>query len=230
MRLFPKTKKGWPVYIAVLAGALLSNAFAYNGAKLIVMILNLDHYHIDTTWDRAIPTLPWTVLIYFGCFVLWGINYCFIANYEPQERDRFFCADIFAKLICFVIFVIFPTTANIRTAIPADSNFFNLAMRLLYWIDTPYNLFPSIHCLTSWLCWVGIRKRKDVPLLYKWFTFIAAIAVCIATLTTRQHVLIDVFSGILLAELCYYLSKFSKIRSVYSNSLSFILKKLKKKK
>lgn len=42
-------------------------------------------------------------------------------------------------------------------------------MRLLYWIDAADNLFPSIHCLVSWLCWIGVRRRRDIPYGYSFF-------------------------------------------------------------
>ncbi len=227
MRLFPKEKKDWSIYIVVLASALLSNVVLYNLAKVITS--KCYHHPIDTAFDRAIPTVPWTVLIYFGCFAFWAVNYCIIANQDPEERDRFFCADFFAKVICFIIFVIFPTTADIREPISSDPTFLNFLMRFLYWIDTPANLFPSIHCLASWFCWIGVRKRKDVPFIYKCFSLIMALAVCTAVLTTRQHVIIDVISGVLLAELCYFIFGFKKLRSPYSKSIIVISNKLKKK-
>ena len=78
-------------------------------------------------------------------------------------------------------------------------------MRLLYRIDEADNLFPSIHCLVSWICYIGIRGNKKVPLAFRVFSCIMALAVCISTLTTKQHVIYDVVAGIALAEAGYFI-------------------------
>jgi len=151
------------------------------------------------------------------------VNYFICAVQDKARRNRFFCADTLSKLICFAFFVLFPTT-NVRPEITGETIWDDL-MRFLYWIDSADNLFPSIHCLVSWLCWVGIRKRPDVSAAYRWFSLAFAIAVCISTLTTRQHVIADVIGGVLLAEGCYFAAGFAKVSAVYA-ALIARLKKL----
>lgn len=80
----------------------------------------------------------------------------------------------------------------------------SLACRYHYRIDAPVNLFPSIHCLVSWLCWAGVRNRKELPRRYRRSAFWMAAAVCVSTLTTKQHVLWDAAGGIALAEFSYW--------------------------
>ena len=77
-------------------------------------------------------------------------------------------------------------------------------MKVLYAVDMPSNLFPSIHCLVSWLCYVGVRGKSYIPKWYQVFSCVMAIAVFISTLTTKQHVVIDVIAGFVLAEVCYW--------------------------
>jgi hypothetical protein len=55
-----------------------------------------------------------------------------------------------------------------------------LAMSFLYSVDTASNLFPSIHCLVSWFCFIGIRGNQKIPLWYRAFSFVAAILVFIS--------------------------------------------------
>lgn len=68
------------------------------------------------------------------------------------------------------------------------------------------NLFPSIHCLVSWMCCIGLRGCDRISKWYKWVSKFIAVLVFISTLALRQHVLIDVAGGILLAELACYIS------------------------
>ncbi len=99
-------------------------------------------------------------------------------------------------------------------------------MRILYWIDEPNNLFPSLHCFMIWLSWVGIRWNKQVSVSWRVSALFMAITVCISTLTTRQHVLLDVLAGILLAELSWLLAGHDGIRHFYSSLIDRILSRV----
>ena len=73
--------------------------------------------------------------------------------------------------------------------------------------DRSANLFPSIHCLVSWFCYIGIRHQKKIPVWYQRFSLVFAILVCISTQVTKQHYIIDVFGGIILSEVCYLIGR-----------------------
>ena len=195
-----KTGRILPVYGWLpLAAALLLNTAVYNGSRFITG--GLYHYNLETAPDRAIPLVPWTVLIYFGCYLFWLVNYVLCIRQGREEAYRFLGADFLAKCICLLFFLFLPTT-NVRPEITGTTVWDDL-MRILYRLDAADNLFPSIHCLTSWMCYIGIRGRKNVPFWYRACSCVMAVAVFVSTLTTKQHVLADVAGGVLLAELCY---------------------------
>ncbi len=180
--------------------ALVWNMAVYRGAHWIAQ----DWPHMDWTLpiDRAVPFLPWTIVIYYGCYLFWAAVYLFCARQEKALAGRFFRADFLAKAVCFACFLLLPTT-NVRPAVEGTGLWESL-MRLLYRIDAPTNLFPSIHCLVSWLCWIGVRDHRELSPWLRRSALFMAVAVCISTLTTRQHVILDVAAGILLAELSWY--------------------------
>ena len=171
-----------------------------------------------------IPFLPWTVVIYLGCFLFWVYVYWVVAQLPRQTADRFFCAHFLGKAISFIVFTAFPTAIT-RPDLQGlyATDLWQSALRMLYWIDAPDNLFPSLHCMISWLCWVGIRRNRQVPLTCRAFALLMAVAVCLSTLTTRQHVLPDVAGGILLSELCYWVAGSRKLLSAYSAFIDRLL-------
>jgi membrane-associated phospholipid phosphatase len=192
-----------PVYGWIaLAAEFALNTLVYNGAKLIAG--GWHHYNLETDLDRAIPFVPWTVFIYFICFAFWAANYILSVRQGREAAYRFLSADCLAKWICLLFFLLLPTT-NTRPEVTGHG-VWDMLMRFLYWVDSPDNLFPSIHCLTSWMCYIGIRGRRNIPLGYRIFSCLMAIAVFISTLTTKQHVLVDVVGGVLLAEGCYMIT------------------------
>lgn len=205
--------------LCFVAMALVWNMTVYWGTRLITY--SWEHHNIMSAWDKKIPFVPWTVLIYLGCYLFWGVNYWLCAAQDKRERDRYYCADFLAKAVCAVVYLTFPTT-NTRPELVVQDGW-GFVMKLLYWIDSPDNLFPSIHCLVSWLCWIGVRSRKDIPVWYRYTSLVLALAVCVSTLTTRQHVIVDVFGGIFLAELGWFVARFDRLRNAYGRMAEKIL-------
>ena len=103
------------------------------------------------------------------------------------------------------------------------SGFWILFLRIVYRLDDPYNLFPSLHCFIAWLCWTGIRGNRQVHVLWRVSALLMGIIVCISTLTTRQHVILDAAGGILLSELCWLLAGCNKIRRLYTGLINSVL-------
>jgi len=178
-------------WLLPLAAVLWNQAVYYSGS---LIARDFQHHNWTTALDRATPFLPWTVSVYFFCYLFWAIAYILYARQEKREAYRFFFADFLAKAVCLVCFILLPTT-NIRPSVTGEG-LWNVAMRFLYRIDAPVNLFPSIHCLVSWLCWAGVRNQRNLPRWYRWFSFGLAAAVCVSTLTTKQHVIWDVAGGV----------------------------------
>ena len=176
-----------------------------------------ESYHWDRSLpiDMQIPFLPWTILIYFGVFGWWFLVYWNIANRDRRGADRFFCALLLAKTRRLMIFIFSPTSTT-RPVLVGNTVWVDL-LRLLYQFDTPDNLCPSIHCMLGWMCWIGIRGKRDVSPVVRFISLLLAVAVCLSTLTVKQHELVDVVGGILLSEICYMTAGLPDLRRLYSD-------------
>lgn len=206
--------------------ALACNALAYNGSRLFTA--GRVHHNIACPLDDRIPFLPWTVSIYLGCYLFWVVNYLLVCRREQKEAFRFMAADFAAKLVCLACFLIWPTT-NTRPEI-AGHSLWEEAMRLVYRLDAPDNLFPSIHCLTSWFCFIAVRGNPEIPKWYRAASLAMALLVCVSTLTTKQHVLPDVFGGVALAEASYWFVEKSGFSVRYFQSVTAAAARLRKDK
>ena len=139
-------------------------------------------------------------------WLLSGLD-CKLSDCRKQREEfvwRFFAADVLARLVCMAFYLLLPTT-NVRPSIP-EQGFWNQMLALLYQMDAADNLFPSIHCLNSWFCYIAVRGRREIPRWYQRFSFWAALAVFVSTLTTKQHVIADVIGGALLAEVTWQIA------------------------
>lgn len=196
-------------WIPAYAHGPLTLMFLYNLFVFVIgrkIVENHYHYNMTTTLDTLIPVVPWTAVIYFGCYLFWLVNYILATHFGKEHFYRIFTANIIGKTVCLICFLLLPTTI-VRPEITGTGLFHDM-MRFLYWVDTPDGLFPSIHCFASWFCFIAVRGQKKCPLWYRIFSCIFALMVFLSTLTTKQHVIADVVSAVLLVELCYYLTNF----------------------
>ena len=191
--------------IPPLLMCFIINCFAY----YITMWLceDLHHYDLTLPFDLEIPVVTEWVFVYtFFCYPFWLFGYCYIAHVrrnDPLGLFRFATADYMARLICMLFFIFLPTT-NVRPEIDGTS----IADKLtngIYSIDQPTNLFPSLHCLVSWFVFIGVRWRKNVKRWVKILIFVSAVAIMASTQFLKQHYIVDLLGGVVLAELCYYI-------------------------
>ncbi len=200
------------------------NCLVYSGSRVIAG--GWYHHNIETGVDRSIPFVPEFLMIYFGCYVFWAVNYILIARQDRRSVYQFFTGDFISRCVCLVSFLAFPTT-NTRPLI-TGSGLWNQAALWLYSIDAADNLFPSIHCLVSWFCYLGIRGRKEIPRWYQSVSMVIAILVFASTLLTKQHVIVDVAGGILLAEFCFFIGRKTDLYRIYERFGSRIEQKIRR--
>ena len=149
--------------------------------------------------DGMIPLLEEFILIYFGCYLFWFGGLLFMACHKTDVFWDFFARVFVSLIVAFSFFMLMPLEIT-RPEITGDG-FFADAMRFLYTIDKPHNLFPSLHCFFNWIVYVQMRGKKEYPLALRLFGCIFSLLVFASTLFTRQHFVMDVVGGVLLAEL-----------------------------
>lgn len=189
------------------AYAFFSLLFCFGGGTLIYsvtqqLVEGRQLYDLTMDFDRMVPFVPAWVFVYVLSFPFWGVSYILAAR--ENSRDfwfRFVFSDLLARAVCAVIFVVFPTT-NVRPECGTEG-FWNQAMALIYAVDPPLDLFPSIHCMVSLMCYLGIRKCEAIPRWYRTGTLVFTCLVFASTQFTKQHYIVDVFGGVILALACF---------------------------
>lgn len=182
--------------IKPLALALLVNSCVYMGIAQLRRFLTFSS--LETHLDTALPFLAPFVLFYVLAFVQWGLNYLLIARDSKELCYRFAFGNIIAKLICLFFFLLLPTTLARPEVTGTD--LCSRLVRLIYTFDPPVNLFPSIHCLESWCCIRASFLLKKSNRAYQTATLIISLGVFASTLFIKQHVIADVFGGIVVFE------------------------------
>ena len=164
---------------------LVLNGVVYWGTQALTA--HRDLLNLTTALDQLIPFAPGWSIVYVGAYIFWVVSYVVLAR--SWNWYGFMTAEVLAKLLCGLCFLLLPTT-NLRPELTGEGLGVWL-LGLIYRLDAPRNLLPSIHCMESWLCFAGLRSQNSVPLWGKAAAFICAVLICYSTLAVRQHVLVD---------------------------------------
>lgn len=200
---------------------------SYQGVKVMQLIFGTGEMtDLTCVIDEAIPFVPAWVLMYIASFPFWIYQYTAVARESTALCCRLATADAVAKLICWAFFVFFPTT-NVRPPLETGG-FVGWVMRVVWFLDTPTNLFPSIHCFVAWL---GTRYIYECKHLRRALTCtlctIGTLLVFASTVLTKQHVFYDVLGGIAVAEIGWWIARLTPLpRLVEALNRRFLKTKL----
>ncbi len=197
--------------ILPVAVYVVLHILTYNITKIITC--GSVHYELDTAFDEMIPLLTPFILFYVIAYVQWFLCYRSICLESREICYRYFTADSMAKIICLVAFIVFPTEIT-RPEITGNS-VFDLITKFIYACDSPTNLFPSIHCLESWLCFRSAITCKKTGKTYFVVNLIFTVMVCASTVFVKQHCIVDVAAGICVGELCLKLTKLTHAQRIF---------------
>lgn len=205
-------KKIIPKYAIIpLISVFILNLLTYYGTRLINK--NCFHYDLSGMFDISVPFLPTFIIFYVIAYLQWFVGFILIARESRDLCYSMLTGEMIAKLITFIIFIIFPTTMA-RPEI-TGTGIFDKLTQLIYSIDTPDNLFPSIHCLGSWLCFRGALEIKSIRKWYAPLSLAVSILVFLSTIFIAQHALIDIPAGIIVAELGIIISKLTRADRIF---------------
>ena len=153
----------------------------------------------EVALDRAVPFVAWWAIVYGVLYLFLILLPIFVVRQDGLIRRTFnsYLLIWITAYVCF--FVVYPTAAP-RPAIVSGEGFGVWGLRALYSADPPYNCFPSLHVAHSFvsaLACARVHRRLGVIAL------VSAILVAASTLFTKQHYVLDVVTGSLLALVAY---------------------------
>jgi membrane-associated phospholipid phosphatase len=144
--------------------------------------------------DHVVPVVPPWSLVY-GALYAFLIVLPVLVVRDDEHIRRTVWAYLSVWLAAYAVFLVYPTVAPRPAAVPGDG-FGAWGLRSLYAADPPYNCFPSLHVAHSFVSALTCRQlHRGVGRS----ALAAAALVGLSTLFTKQHYVLDVVAGTLLA-------------------------------
>lgn len=163
---------------------------------------------VSSALDELIPFCKYFIVPYFFWFVYVGFTMIYIIFFcqEQKERKSFILSFCVGMTVFLIVSYIYPNGHELRPEINGDSIFIQ-AVRLLYQIDTPTNILPSMHVFVTVACSIALLRQKELR-GYKWFApfvWVCSILIILSTLFLKQHTVVDVVLAFVLNAVCYIL-------------------------
>jgi len=166
--------------------------------KLVMSYLSLSEVSLLLPGEEQIPFMPMTIFIYIIQWVL-PIS-VFMMITKKQRIMKILVAFLITILIHNMFFLIFPVEYSLRPVFSMDSTIAVL-VGYLYQMDAPINTFPSMHVSFVFLIYFIIKRYRPQ---FKWTFLFLAVAISISTVLVKQHYILDVGAGFILAYLVNY--------------------------
>ena len=148
--------------------------------------------------DRALPVLPLWTLVYGSLYFAVFLPLVVVRHEEHIRRTLWAYALLW--IVGSVCWLSYPTILPRPSPAAIGEGFCAWALRIAYTWDAPYNCFPSLHVaqafLAAFTCQL-VSRRLGLA------TIVWASLVAVSTLFTKQHYVVDVIAGILLAGAAY---------------------------
>lgn len=169
------------VFVYYLGGYFLLNEWT---------ALRQDLHHLALPFEERLPLLPALIFAYM-------LVYGYLAfAYLAIDDLPFFRKVVRAFLVCitfhFVVFLVFPVEYNLRPAVDPDRGWAWLLVSFYYWLDRPYNCFPSMHISNAFLVSFFMQRYRPG---WGWFLHPLAVLVALSVVLVKQHYIADVVAG-----------------------------------
>ena len=169
---------------AVILGYYFAGYFALNR-------IPFDTYHDvpAVPFLDDLPLIPWTVIVYNSVFLLGGLAIWLL----PDARAvwRHVVATIIAFTVTYVGFAAYPTRIT-RPPLPEGPSVWIWALETVRILDAPHTCLPSLHITNCGLAVLALWPTRWGPWSLLW-----SLAIATSTLTTEQHLFLDLPAGVI---------------------------------
>jgi len=160
-------------------------------------------YSLSGEFDSKLPFLKEFIIPYLIWYPFIFILLIYIYYKDKRVYYRTLLSLNIGLIICYIIFYFYQTTV-IRPEVNG-TDIFSSIVKIIYSNDNPYNCFPSVHVITTYIVMKGVQAATDDKLILK-IVNIIGILIIISTQFVKQHVILDLLAGIILGETVFVIS------------------------
>lgn len=174
-------------------------------------------YNLKIFIDDQIPLIKELIVVYHTFSPLFIISGIIVFNYNIEEYKKMLISLFLAQNIAYIIYFFFQTYVPRYDITKLGNDIFSTLIKYTYSIDGSYSGAPSLHVAIMTICSIYIYKLKEFKIFPKILLILYMTLISSTTLLVKQHVFLDVPTGILHAIICYILGQvlLNKFKNIY---------------
>ena len=184
---------GWPGYF--LLYFLTENLIPWESCHVIHCAL-----------DDRIPFCEFFVIFYVGWYLLIALSLGYLLMYHIEGFKHLQTYIILVQILATVVYILYPSRQELRPEMLPRENFLTEVMEILYQIDTPTGILPSLHVAIS----VGIAaawlREKTVHIWVRTAIVLFCAGVCMSVAFVKQHSVLDIVAAIPVCIFAYWMT------------------------
>ncbi len=175
---------------------------------LYEQVLPLKFYAVECSLDSLIPFNEFMIIPYWlwYAYIIGIMIYWFFKDVNEFRLYMYFV--IISYGLTMIIYLIYPTEQNLRPTEFARDNIFVDMVKSLYETDTNTNVCPSLHVIGQMAALFAALRVKIKNNVWRlvWIAawIVSSIFVCASTVNLKQHSIIDVFAGLIVSAIIYF--------------------------
>lgn len=154
-----------------------------------------------TPLDSYLPFIKEFIIFYMIWFPYIFIGMVYICTKDYKVYYRSIASLLIGMGVACLIFLVFQTYVPRPTV--TGNDIFSKMVLFIYSTDKPYNCFPSLHVLETYVVMRGIHAVSEKNRKAAIISDIIGILIILSTQFVKQHVIIDVIGGIYIAEVIF---------------------------
>jgi len=153
--------------------------------------------------DNLIPFVPAMSIPYLGWYPYIFLAMAYLCWKDRQLYFRTLLSMNISVAVCYLIYFYFQTT--VPRPIVTGNSWDHQMLKWIYGNDKPFNCFPSIHSLYSFLVMRASWNSSKIRFRTKAIFSMCSLTIIMSTFMIKQHVIYDAIGAILLGEAVFIL-------------------------
>ena len=194
---------GWVVYLTLFV--------------LTERLIPYDKCHVvHSKVDDMVPFNEYFILAYISWYVLLAGTLFFFLFFDVESFKKCQIFIICTQMIAMAIYIFWPNIQQLRPETLPRRNFCSWVVSLIYSVDTPTGVMPSLHVAYSLAIMSVWMKKKETPLVIRLFISAWSLVICYSVMAVKQHSFVDIMAAVpaaALAETVVYGRKWQQARA-----------------
>lgn len=158
-------------------------------------------YSLVTDMDKGIPFLKIFIIPYIVWYIYLFITLGYLCFKDTDTYYKTLMSYCLGIVVCYIIYSVYQT--SVPRPVLTGNDMLTRAVGFIYSIDQPFNCFPSIHSLSSYLMIKAINISSAKNIINSILINGISVSIILSTLFVKQHVVLDALSAVLLGDIVF---------------------------